>query len=108
MQKHEQGAGCIETVSDLQNVLLARGVPEKLQAISRLDCFVCGTCEATRRKPRSRNAAVEADRRAFCQQCFMAEHMLEHEYLLDPKSWEQGGLVSCSVLCKFVQATLAL
>ena len=37
MQQHEQGAGRVETVADLQNVLLARGHREKLQAISRLD-----------------------------------------------------------------------
>ena len=86
MRKHELGARRIETVADLQDVLLANGHREKLQAISRLSCSVCGTCEAARRKPRSRNAQAEVDRRGFCQQCFMAEHMLEHEYKVDPES----------------------
>ena len=55
----------------------------KLDAVLKAPCVVCGVVDATQRKQWLKGSARSKDRRVFCQNCLRAEWMLEHEWQVD-------------------------
>ena len=79
MSMHERHDSLVTGGTEVRDVLLGCGLKEKVTAIVRVPCYVCGCLEGTHRRQRGPGSEQVSDRRCYCSACLPLEAAPEAE-----------------------------